>query len=59
MFLTTKTYPGGLYMTQVLFTLNSEDIEDIIEQSVTDDVSKNILTNVFNQLMENQRTEYI
>ena len=24
-----------------------------------DDVSKNILTTVFNQLMENQRTEYI
>ena len=46
-------------MTQVLFTLNSEEIEDIIEQSVTDDVSKNIFTTVFNQLMENQRTEYI
>lgn len=59
MFLTTKTYQGGLYMTQVLFTLNSEEIEDIIEQSVTDDVSKNILTTVFNQLMENQWTEYI
>ncbi|BDP51938.1 hypothetical protein EfmJHP10_33740 (plasmid) [Enterococcus faecium] len=27
--------------------------------SVKDDVSKNILTTVFNQLMENQRTEYI
>ena len=40
-------------MTQVLFTLNSEEIEDIIEQSVTDDVSKNIFTTVFNQLMEN------
>lgn len=53
MFLTTKTYQEGLYMTQVLFTLNSEEIEDIIEQSVTDDVSKNVLTTVFNQLMEN------
>ena len=59
MFLTTKTYQGGLYMTQVYFTLNSEETEDIIEQSVTDDVSKNILTTVFNQLMENQWTEYI
>ena len=47
MFLTTKTYPGGLYMTQVYFTLNSEETEDIIEQSVTDDVSKNVLTTVF------------
>ena len=47
MFLTTKTYQEGLYMTQVLFTLNSEEIEDIIEQSVTEDVSKNVLTTVF------------
>ncbi|MCZ1731319.1 IS256-like element IS1542 family transposase, partial [Enterococcus faecium] len=31
----------------------------MIEHSVKDDVSKNILTTVFNQLMENQRTEYI
>ncbi|WP_407535513.1 transposase [Staphylococcus aureus] len=30
-----------------------------MEYSVKDDVSKNILTTVFNQLMENQRTEYI
>ena len=59
MFLTTKTYPGGLYMTQVHFTLKSEEIQSIIEYSVKDDVSKNILTTVFNQLMENQRTEYI
>ena len=57
--LTTKTYPGGLYMTQVHFTLKSEEIQSIIEYSVKDDVSKNILTTVFNQLMENQRTEYI
>ena len=52
-----KTYPGGLYMTQVHFTLKSEEIQSIIEYSVKDDVSKNILTTVFNQLMENQRTE--
>jgi len=30
-----------------------------LKQSVKDEVSKNILTTVFNQLMENQRTEYI
>src|SRR5699024_8118031 len=59
MFLTTKTYPGGRYMTQVHFTLNNEEVQSIIEHSVKDDVSKNILTTVFNQLMENQRTEYI
>ena len=45
-------------MTQVHFTLKSEEIQSIIEYSVKDDVSKNILP-VFNQLMENQRTEYI
>ncbi|WP_262345991.1 transposase, partial [Staphylococcus aureus] len=46
-------------MTQVHFTLKSEEIQCIIQYSVKDDVSKNILTTVFNQLMENQRTEYI
>ena len=46
-------------MTQVHFTLNSEVVQSISEHSVKDDVSKNSLTTVFNQLMENQRTEYI
>ena len=46
-------------MTQVHFTLNSEEVQNIIERSVNDDVSKKILTTVFNQLTENQRTEYI
>ena len=36
-------------MTQVHFTLKSEEIQSIIEYSVKDDVSKNILTTVFNQ----------
>uniref|UniRef100_UPI001C917650 transposase n=1 Tax=Enterococcus faecium TaxID=1352 RepID=UPI001C917650 len=45
-------------MTQVHFTLKSEEIQSIIEYSVKDDVSKNILTTVFNQLMENQRNGY-
>lgn len=44
-------------MTQVRFTLNSEEVQRIIEYSVKDEVSKTILTTVFNQLMENQRTE--
>jgi len=42
-------------MTQVHFTLNNKEVQSIIEQSVKDEVSKNILTTVFNQLMENQR----
>ena len=46
-------------MTQVYFTLNSEEVQSIIENSAKDDVSKNILTTVFNQWMENQWTEYI
>src|SRR5699024_4218685 len=44
-------------MTQVHLTLNNEEVQSIIQHSVKDDVSKNILTTVFNQLMENQRTE--
>ncbi|WP_025728238.1 transposase, partial [Atopobacter phocae] len=46
-------------MTQVHFTMNREEVQSIIEHSVKDDASKSILTTVFNQLMENQRTEYI
>src|SRR5699024_12518334 len=46
-------------MTQVHFTLNNEEVQSIIEHSVKDDVSKNISTTIFNQLMEEQRTEYI
>lgn len=38
---------------------NNEEVQSIIEHSVKGDVSKNILTTFFNQLMENQRTEYI
>ena len=40
-------------MTQVHFTLNNEEVQSIIEHSVKDDVSKNILTTIFNQLMKN------
>ena len=59
MFLTTKTYLGGLYMTQVHFTLNSDEIQKIINDSVQDHLAKDILTTIFNQLMEDQRSEYI
>lgn len=40
-------------MTQVHFTLNSEELQSIIDYSVQGDAAKNILTTVFNQLMEN------
>lgn len=46
-------------MTQVHFILNSEEVQNIIEPSVKDDVSRNSLVTVFNQLMENKRTGYI
>lgn len=46
-------------MTQVHFTLKQEEIQKLIEGSVKDDLSKNILTAVFNQLMEEQRNQYI
>src|SRR5699024_5423921 len=59
MFLTIKTYLGGIYMTQVHFTMKSEEIQSIIEKSIQNELSKNILMTVFNQLMEEQRTEYL
>ena len=52
----TTKHTRMIYMTQVHFTLNNEEVQSIIEHSVKDEVSKNILTTVFNQLMENQRT---
>lgn len=39
-------------MTQIHFTLNNEEVQSIIEHSVKDDVSKNILMTVFNQWMK-------
>src|SRR5690625_3766248 len=46
-------------MTHLHFTLETKEIQNLIEKSVQDDLSKSILQTVFNQLMENQRTEYI
>jgi len=46
-------------MTHLHFTLKSSEIQNLINQSVKDDISKAILTTVFNQLMEEQRTQYI
>lgn len=46
-------------MTQVHFTLETEDIQSLIDQSVKDIASKQILQTVFNQLMDEYRTDYI
>ena len=46
-------------MTHIHFTLKPKEIQNLIDQSVNNDISKKILQTVFNQLMENQRTEYI
>src|SRR5690625_1231508 len=60
MFLTNKNFTRRqIKMTHIHFTLETKEIQSLIEKSVQDDVSKNILQTVFNQLMENQRTEYI
>lgn len=46
-------------MTYLHFTLKVSEIQNLIENSVKDEISKHILTTVFNQLMEEQRTQYI
>src|SRR5690606_15734438 len=60
MFLTTKTNTWRqIKMTYLYFTLKVSEIQSLIENSVKDEISKHILTTVFNQLMEEQRTQYI
>ena len=44
-------------MTQVHFTLNLEEIQNLIDVEVNNNLSKSILTKVFNQLMEKERDE--
>lgn len=46
-------------MTQLHFTLNTEDIQNLINTEVKNDMAKTILTKVFNELMENERDEYL
>lgn len=46
-------------MTQLNITLDSTNIQDIIDQSGATDLAKQMLTLLFNQLMEKQRDEYI
>src|SRR5690606_37971380 len=60
MFLTTKTNTWRqIKMTYLHITLKASEIQSLIENSVKDEISKHILTTVFNQLMEEQRTQYI
>ncbi len=46
-------------MTQLHFTLNIEDIQNLINAEVKNDVTRTILTKVFNKLMEKERDEYL
>ena len=46
-------------MTQVHFTFESEEIQAIINESGANDTAKTLMTIMFNQLMEEQRNQYI
>ncbi len=46
-------------MTQIHFTISEEDIQNLINTEVRNETSRSILTNVFNQLMEKERDEYL
>ena len=46
-------------MTQINFTLDLEQIQDIISNSGANDLANQMLATIFNQLMEKERDEYI
>ena len=46
-------------MTQINFTLEEKQIQDIIANSGANDLAKQMLTLVFNHLMEKERDDYI
>ena len=46
-------------MTQLHFTLHTEDIQNLINAEVKNDITRTILTKVFNELMEKERDEYL
>lgn len=46
-------------MTQLHFSLNPDDVLKLIDSSVKDDLSKNLLQNILRNLMEEQRNQYI
>lgn len=46
-------------MGPVDFTMTKKDIQNLIQQFIENDISKKILTTVFNQLIEQERCDYI
>lgn len=46
-------------MIQVLFTLNDEEVQSLLHTSVDNELSRNILISISNQLMEKERSDYI
>lgn len=46
-------------MTQLHFTINQEEIQNLIIESVDNKISKSVLTKVFNEIMEKERDEYL
>lgn len=46
-------------MTQINFTLDQNQIQELIENSDANDLAKQMLTTIFNQLMEKERDDYI
>lgn len=46
-------------MAQVHFAFESEEIQAIINESGANDTAKTLMTIMFNQLMEEQRSQYI
>ena len=46
-------------MTQLHFTINQEEIQNLINESVDNKIAKSILTKAFNELMEKERDEYL
>ncbi|MDY2918396.1 MAG: transposase, partial [Anaerococcus sp.] len=46
-------------MTQLHFAISSEDIQNLIKESVDNKIARDILTKLFNQLMEKERDEYL
>ncbi len=46
-------------MTQLHFTINQEEIQNLINKSVDNEIARSILTKVFNELMEKERDEYL
>lgn len=46
-------------MTQIHFTINEEEIQNLINNSVKDEMAKSFLSKAFNALMEKERDEYL